>query len=182
MDTRISWDEYFIIQAKIAALRSGCNSRPTGAVIVRQNRTICTGYNGPMPGESHCTDQGDSWCYRRHFGVSDVDKYNFCKSTHAEANAIAQAARFGIITEGASIYSTLAPCYVCTKLLSSAGIRRVYFEFEYKSASPQRDDHWKGALNFFEEWKQVKLSPAAIIQAMSNIQHITSIRKLEATE
>ena len=94
---RPDWHEYFMLIAKIVALRSGCNSRPTGAVIVKDKRILATGYNGPMPGAWHCTDKGSTYCFRREKGIPDIDKYNFCRASHAEANAIAQAARFGIL-------------------------------------------------------------------------------------
>ena len=66
---RPPWDEYFMLLAKIVALRSGCNSRPTGAIIVKDKRILATGYNGPMPGAWHCTDHGPNYCFRREKGI-----------------------------------------------------------------------------------------------------------------
>jgi dCMP deaminase len=184
---RPSWHEYFMLIAKIVSSRSTCNSRPTGAVIVKDNHILATGYNGAMPGAPHCIDQvspdGDLYCYRRARGIPDVDKYNFCKATHAEANAIAQAARLGIGIEGATLYSTLAPCFVCLKLIATARIRGVYYEHIYESITPERDLFWQDAVreSGLEIYKQLIISPEAYDYILADIKGITSRRRTEAT-
>jgi dCMP deaminase len=145
MNVRPSWNEYFMLMAKIAATRSTCLSRPTGAVIVNDKQILATGYNGSMPGVEHCSEEGK--CYRRGSGASDAGKYDNCRSIHAEANAIAQAAKHGISVKDSSIYVTLYPCYVCTKLLASAGIKKVYYEYEYRSPDELRDKLWEEAIH-----------------------------------
>jgi dCMP deaminase len=144
---RPSWDEYFMLIAKLVSTRSTCNSRPTGAVLVKDRQILATGYNGSMPGAPHCTDQtmpdGSPYCHRRALQVPDADKYNFCRASHAEANAIAQAARHGVAIKGASLYVTLEPCYVCIKLLATAQIDKVFFELGYDSTDASRDRYWR---------------------------------------
>ena len=181
---RPSWHEYFMLLAKIVALRSGCNSRPSGAVIVKDKRILATGYNGPMPGAWHCIDRGPGYCFRREKGIPDIDKYNFCRATHAEANAIAQAARFGISVEGAALYCTLAPCYVCLKLIASAGIKEVYYEYDYGSRDFERDRFWREAIEEagLEAFCQVKVSPEVLAQLEELLPYPTSKRRLPATE
>ncbi|WP_038041945.1 deoxycytidylate deaminase [Thermodesulfobacterium hveragerdense] len=181
---RPSWHEYFMVIAKMVALRSGCNSRPTGAVIVKDKRILATGYNGPMPGAWHCTDKGPTYCFRREKGIPDIDKYNFCRATHAEANAIAQAARFGISVEGASLYCTLAPCYVCLKLIASAGIKEVYYEYDYESRDFERDLFWKEAIKEagIKVFKQVIVSEETIKALSTILPYPTSQRRLQPTE
>ena len=181
---RPPWPEYFMLLAKMVALRSGCNSRPSGAVIVKDKRILATGYNGPMPGAWHCTDRGPGYCFRRDKGIPDIDKYNFCRATHAEANAIAQAARFGISVEGAELYCTLAPCYVCLKLIASAGIKRVYFEYDYESRDFARDRFWREAIAEagLEEFRQVTVSEETLKALSEILPYPTSRRRLEATE
>jgi len=181
---RPDWHEYFMLIAKMVALRSGCNSRPTGAVIVKDKRILATGYNGPMPGAWHCTDKGRGYCFRREKGIPDIDKYNFCRSTHAEANAIAQAAKFGISVEGASLYCTLAPCYVCLKLLASAGIKEVYYEYDYESRDFERDEFWKTAIKEakIEVFKQIKVSEETLKALEEILPYPTSKRRLPPTE
>jgi len=181
---RPDWHEYFMLIAKIVALRSGCNSRPTGAVIVKDKRILATGYNGPMPGAWHCTDKGSKYCFRREKGIPDIDKYNFCRSTHAEANAIAQAAKLGISVEGASIYCTLAPCYVCLKLLASAGIKEIYYEYDYESRDFERDEFWKTAIKEagIKVFKQIKISEKTLKALEEILPYPTSKRRLPPTD
>ncbi len=181
---RAPWHEYFMLLAKMVALRSGCNSRPSGAVIVKDKRILATGYNGPMPGAWHCTDRGPGYCFRREKGIPDIDKYNYCRATHAEANAIAQAARFGISVEGASLYCTLAPCYVCLKLIASAGIKEVYYEYDYGSRDFERDQFWQEAIREagLRVFKQIKVSPEVLAQLEEILPYPTSRRRLPPTD
>lgn len=184
---RPSWHEYFMLMAKMVSTRSTCSSRPTGAVIVKDKQILCTGYNGAVPGAPHCTDMrepdGGPFCFRRHVNAPDVDKYNFCRSSHAEANAVAQAARFGVALAGATVYCTLAPCYVCLKLLVTAGVRRIYYEAAYESASPERDEFWKKAVrdSGVEVFEQVVIQAEMLDQAKSALEFPTSRRRLAPT-
>ena len=130
---RPSWHEYFMMVAKLVSVRSTCNSRKIGAAIVRHNRVLATGYNGAVHGAPHCIDRGPDFCLRRSIGAHDADKCSSCISSHAEVNAIDQAARFGIPLDGASLYCTLEPCNWCFKQLIQAGIREIYFEEPYNS-------------------------------------------------
>jgi dCMP deaminase len=184
---RPNWNEYFMLIAKIVSTRSTCNSRPTGAVIVKENHILSTGYNGAMPGAPHCSDQPDwegrPFCFRRAHGVPDIDKYNFCKASHAEANAIAQAAKYGIAIDGATLYTTLAPCYVCLKLVATSRIRGVYYEHAYESSTPQRDAFWQQAVREagLEIYEQLIISPDTYKYILTDIQDITSRRRRKAT-
>jgi dCMP deaminase len=116
--------------AKLAATRSTCLAFPVGAVIVKNKQVVATGYNGPPSGSTHCTTQG--FCYP---GLSSCDESKAMPSraVHAEANAIAQAAKHGIATDGACIYVTLEPCLSCLKLIISAGIQEVFYETLFNS-------------------------------------------------
>jgi dCMP deaminase len=119
---RISWDQYFMAQSHLLALRSTCTRLTVGATIVRDKRIIAGGYNGSIAGGDHCIDKG---CY-----VID----NHCVRTiHAEMNALLQCAKFGVPTTGAEIYVTHFPCLQCCKALIQAGIKTVYFAEDYKN-------------------------------------------------
>lgn len=119
---RISWNEYFMAQSELLALRSTCTRLAVGATIVRDKRIIAGGYNGSIAGGVHCIDEG---CY-----VID----NHCVRTiHAEMNAILQCAKFGVPTAGADIYVTHFPCLQCCKAIVQAGIKTVYYELDYKN-------------------------------------------------
>ncbi|MFC0557991.1 ComE operon protein 2 [Halalkalibacter alkalisediminis] len=121
---RISWDQYFMAQSHLLALRSTCTRLMVGATIVREKRIIAGGYNGSVSGGAHCIDDG---CY-----VVD----NHCiRTIHAEVNALLQCAKFGVPTEGAEIYVTHFPCVNCTKAIIQAGIKSVYYATDYKNHS-----------------------------------------------
>ncbi|HAY21773.1 MAG TPA: CMP deaminase [Desulfobacterales bacterium] len=182
---RPSWDEYFMLIAKLVSTRSTCNSRPTGAVLVKDRQILATGYNGSMPGAPHCTDQtmpdGSPYCHRRALQVADSDKYNFCRASHAEANAIAQAARHGVAIKGASLYVTLEPCYVCLKLLATAQIDRVYFELGYDSKDADRDSYWRRQAVWeagFSVYQQLVISSETLANVVPALSEITSRRRL----
>lgn len=176
---RPSWDEYFMLLAKLAASRSTCLSRPTGAIITKDKRVLSTGYNGSMPGVPHCIDEGI--CYRRKINASDDGKYDFCRSIHAEANAIAQAAKLGVDINGSTVYATLMPCYVCTKLMASAGIKKVYFELKYESINAERDQLWTEAISGAGiEFEQLTLPQSVIDLILPFMSKVTSERRLES--
>jgi len=125
---RPSWDEYFMLQAELAKLRSNCITRRVGAVIVRDNRQIATGYNGTPPGIRNCHEGGCERCQQRIEGlIASGKSLERCICNHAEANAIMHCAIMGIEasgTRGAILYTTYVPCLECTKMAITIGIRR----------------------------------------------------------
>ena len=127
---RPNWDEYFMLQAELAKLRSNCMTRQVGAVIVRNHRQLATGYNGTPPGIKNCFEGG---CKRCQSGAS-LDR---CLCNHAEANAIMHCAILGIEAgiEGAILYTTFVPCLECTKMAITIGIRK----FVCLDAYPETD-------------------------------------------
>lgn len=180
---RPSWHEYFMMLAKMVSVRSTCNSRKVGAVIVRNNRILATGYNGAVHGAPHCIDRGPDFCMRRSIGAHDADKYNYCISSHAEVNAIDQAARFGIPLEGAVLYCTLEPCNWCFKQLIQAGIREIYFEHIYESKNKEFDLYWRQVMESDENirvFQQVTISDDARDMVI-DVLHGVSTRHLPAT-
>jgi dCMP deaminase len=116
---RVPWDVYFMNIAEVVASRSTCPRKYVGAVIVRDKTILSTGYNGSIRGMPHCADSG-------HMMEND-----HCVATiHAEANAIIQAAKNGVVIDGATIYVTASPCWSCFKMIANGGIRRIcYGEF-----------------------------------------------------
>jgi dCMP deaminase len=180
---RPSWHEYFLMLAKLVSVRSTCNSRKIGAVIVRNNRILATGYNGAVHGAPHCIDRGPDFCLRRSIGAHDADKYNYCLSSHAEVNAVDQAARFGISLEDAVLYCTLEPCNWCFKQLIQAGIREIYFEHTYDSKNKEFDVYWRGIMESHEGirvFQQVAVSPQAL-EMVFQVLSGSSVRKMPAT-
>ncbi len=125
---RPNWDEYFMEMAMVAKKRSTCMRRQVGAVIVKDNRILATGYNGAPKGIRHC---GETGCLRENLNIPSGERHELCKGLHAEQNAIIQAAVFGSAIEGGTIYTTLSPCILCTKMLINSGIKRIVLRDEY---------------------------------------------------
>ena len=128
MDTRPSWYDYFLQLAKDVSMRSNCSRRKVGAVIVKDNHIVATGYNGTPAKTTNCFDGGCPRCNSDHKTGEKLDE---CLCVHAEQNAICQAACYGISIENSSIYVTISPCLTCAKLIINAGIREVVYGGDY---------------------------------------------------
>lgn len=125
---RASWDTYFLRIAEQVATRATCDRKHVGAVIVSATRNILsTGYNGSIPGTPHCDEVGHMMQFDHERGMESC-----VRTVHAEANAIAQAAKHGTSVEGGTIYTTASPCWPCFKLIASAGIGRIVFGELYR--------------------------------------------------
>ncbi len=120
---RISWDEYFMEMAKLAATRSTCLRRKVGAVIVKDRHVVATGYNGAPKGILHCDERGG--CLREKLKVPSGERHELCIALHAEQNAIIQAATLAQSIEGGIMYVTHQPCSICAKMIINAGISKV---------------------------------------------------------
>lgn len=129
MADRISWDEYFMEMAELAAKRSTCLRRQVGAVVVQDRHVIATGYNGAPSGVPHCTDMGR--CYREEHHIPSGERHELCRALHAEQNAIIQAATLAQSIEGATMYITTQPCIICAKMIINAGIKRIVVKEGY---------------------------------------------------
>ena len=125
------WDSRFMEIAEVVATWSSCfqENRRVGAVIVRNNRIITTGYNGAPAGILPCRDRGE--CLRRTLNIPSGTQAQLCYAIHAEQNALIQAAKLGISIDGATLYCTHQPCVICSKLLINAGIARVLYKHPY---------------------------------------------------
>jgi dCMP deaminase len=126
--SRPSWDEYFMKIAQVAALRSNCVKRKVAAVIVRDKRVISTGYNGTPRGTKNCYEGG---CPRCNNLADSGTKLDECLCSHGEENSITQAAYHGVSVKDATLYTTFAPCLMCTKMIINAGIREVVYNKDY---------------------------------------------------
>lgn len=127
-ENRKTWDEYFIAIAKLVSERSTCLRRKVGAILVRDKRILCTGYNGAPHGLPHCAQVG---CLRDKLKIPEGERIEICRGIHAEQNALVQAAAFGINVSGATLYCTHSPCITCSKMLINAGIREFVIANEY---------------------------------------------------
>lgn len=125
---RPSWDEYFMDITKVVATRSTCLRRQVGAVIVKGKRLLTSGYNGAPQGLPHCGEVG---CLREELAIPSGERHELCRGTHAEQNAIVQAALYGVAIDGATLYCTHQPCSGCTKMIINAGIQRIVYLTAY---------------------------------------------------
>ena len=112
--------------AEIMAKRSTCLRRKVGAVLVKDNHIIATGYNGAPAGLEHCKH-----CLREAENVPSGQRHELCRAVHAEQNVIIQAALHGASTAGAELYVTDSPCSICAKMIINAGIKKVVFKGSY---------------------------------------------------
>jgi len=129
---RPSWDEYFLKMAETACLRSTCLRARFGAVLVKKQTMISTGYNGAAAGVRSCLERGE--CVRDRLQIPRGENYEICHSVHAEANAIIRAS-FELMDD-ATLYIFGAqqdgprsgmPCFMCWRMIFNAGIGRVVF-------------------------------------------------------
>ena len=131
---RISKDEYYLGIAREVARRSTCYRRSIGALIVRDDQIVSTGYAGAPRKTRASTEHG--FCLRDKMGIPHGQRYELCRSVHAEQNAIINAARAGVSLLGGDMYIfgsvpesgaviNAFPCFICKKMLINAGLVRV---------------------------------------------------------
>ena len=118
---RTNWEEYFMNIAKQVASRSTCDRKHVGAIITRDKTILSTGYNGSIRGMPHCDE------------IGHIMENDHCVATiHAEANAVLQAAKNGVMIDGAEVFITASPCWICFKMLANTGIKKIYYGEFYR--------------------------------------------------
>lgn len=144
---RPKWDDYFMAIARIIATRSTCDRLRAGAVLVKDNRIISTGYNGAPPALPHCDGP------EGHL----MEEGHCIRTIHGEHNALLQAAKIpGASTEGSTLYSTYGPCMHCSKYVVACGVKRVVFGKIYRAE--QAIDYLRNAgvqVDIYEEKEDV---------------------------
>lgn len=123
---RTDIDTYFMKIARLVSERSTCIKQQVGAVLVKDKHIIATGYNGAPTRIPHCTKET---CLR--LNSKSLEESHLCRGTHAEQNAIIQAAYHGTSTAGSLIYTTHFPCMSCVKIIINAGVEEIFYEKEY---------------------------------------------------
>ena len=138
--------EHYLNRAGVAAERSTCLRRRIGAVIVKDDVEISSGYVGSPRGTEHCIDTGK--CLRKELGIPPGERYELCRSVHAEQNAIINAARAGVSIVGGELYiyserikgqyregsgetsRIYGPCIICAKMIINSGLAAVHMREE----------------------------------------------------
>jgi len=134
---RPSWDEYFLKIVELVGSRGTCDRGRSGCVITKDKRILATGYVGSPAGLDHCDDIGHEMHTVIH---EDGNKTQHCiRTSHAELNAIANAARFGVPLEGATLYCHMTSCYTCAKMIINAGIKRVVCNMDYHAGERSKE-------------------------------------------
>ncbi len=134
---RPTWDEYFMNIAQTVATRATCDRGRSGCCIARDKRILVTGYVGSPMNCAHCDEAGHEMHAVRH---ADGHETQHCiRTTHAEQNAICQAALLGISLKGSELYCKMTPCYVCAKMIINCGIKRVVCEQDYHAGGRSKE-------------------------------------------
>ena len=120
---------YYLDIAEAVTGRGTCLRRNFGAVIVKNDTIISTGYVGAPRGRANCNEL--HYCTREKLQVPRGERYELCRSVHAEQNAIIQAAKLGVNIDGSTLYCTHQPCILCAKMIVNAGIVRVVYHSGY---------------------------------------------------
>lgn len=119
----------------LVAKRSTCIRRQVGAILVKDKRILATGYNGAPSGIAHCQDVG---CLREKGNIPSGERHELCRGSHAEQNAIVQAATYGIPIKDAILFCTNLPCSICIKMIINAGINTIFYEEGYPDALSEK--------------------------------------------
>ena len=140
---RVDKTNYYLDIAQTVAERGTCLRRNFGAIIVKNDAIIATGYNGAPRGRVNCSDLGE--CMREKLGVPKGQRYELCRSVHAEANCIISAPRTETLgsalylacldAKTGELYGEVEPCSMCKRLIINAGIEKVFVRYsptEYK--------------------------------------------------
>jgi len=143
---RPSWDEYFMNITEMVGSRGSCDRGRAGCVITRNKRIISTGYVGSPVGLPHCDEVGHEMHTVTH---ADGSTSRHCiRTTHAEQNAICEAARLGIALDGGTLYCKMTPCYTCAKMIINAGIKKVVCAQDYHGGARSKEIFKEGGIEF----------------------------------
>jgi dCMP deaminase len=156
---RPSKEEYYLNIAREVLERSTCTRSKFGAVLVKDDQIISTGYNGAPRKTMDCMERGN--CLRKELNIPSGHRYELCRSVHAEQNAVINAARSGVsllgadlfllgkkVADGENEYIKALPCFICKKMVINAGIKKVITQ----------DENGKVAIfdviKWAQEWKE----------------------------
>lgn len=170
--TRPSWDDYFMAICKIVATRATCDRLRAGAVLVKENRIISSGYNGSPPGLAHCDEVGHL-----------MEEGHCVRTIHADHNVILQAAVIpGGSTKGSTLYLKFSPCIHCCKYIVAAGVKRVVIGKIYRNS--QSIDYLREAgllVDIYQENPEVNrfLAQEVLVQEVEDTRAKEGVVKLK---
>lgn len=138
-------DDYFLRIVEVVASRSTCDRGKPGCIIVQDKNILCTGYAGSPRGIAHCDEIGH-----------EMENDSCVRTTHAEANAICQAAKNGVKINMATLYCSMTPCYNCAKQIINAGILRVVAAQDYHKSEKSKNIFGQSGVSLVIVNKEVK--------------------------
>ena len=172
---RPSKQEYLMLLALAARTRADCLGRRVGAVVVRDDRVLSTGYNGTPIGMPNCTEGGCHRCLNRQTELYPEGRgYDLCVCVHAEQNALLAAARFGQSTLGATLHTTMRPCFGCLKEALQAGIVAVHYLSDWSSGDGEDQEslntQYAALRSRFSEFAKVEVPLAALHPLLAELE------------
>jgi dCMP deaminase len=150
--------EYFMGIAIAVRERANCLGSRVGAVLAIQDRVVATGYNGTPEGMTNCDEGGCQRCANRGKVYPSGTGYDICICVHAEQNALLSAARFGNAVQGAVLYSTMRPCFGCTKELLQAKVDSVYYLHDWAPPEGRLQEEYKRLQDEFSAMRQIEMN------------------------
>lgn len=159
-----TWEEYYLGIAKQVCKKSTCLRNRYGAVIVRDNQIISTGYCGAPRKTKDCAEHG--FCFREEKNIPSKQQYEQCRSVHAEMNAIINAARAGVSLFQGDIYiygenaktnetKDAFPCFLCKKMIINAGLEKVI-------CSTDEEIKTYNVIDWVKEWQKKDILERAV--------------------
>jgi dCMP deaminase len=178
-DPRWARHDFYMRLALVVESGAKCLGSHVGAVIVRDNRVLGSGYNGTPAGYPNCTE-AERGCKRCAIRIEQPEAgiagklYDICLCVHAEQNAMLTAARFGMALDGAILYTTVQPCFNCLKELMQVRITGVIFQREWQARHPDYAwvsteyerlvEHYRSSGNLFARLAQKEERPAVQLE------------------
>lgn len=142
--------------------KANCIGNRVGAILIRDGRVISTGYNAVPEGMKSCTEGGCLRCSRAE-EFPTGSGYDLCICTHAESNCILAAARFGIAVMDTVVYTTMAPCFTCSRELLNTQVKRVVYlhQWQPNDADPKlakmKQEEYQKLISHFNEFKCIDI-------------------------
>ena len=160
LSARPNVDQYMMGIAEAVKARANCQGSRIGALLVLEGRIVSTGYNGTPSDMTNCDEGGCERCANPEQYPSGTG-YDVCICVHAEQNALLAAARFGIAVEGAILYSTMRPCFGCTKELLQARVKGVLYRKDWRHPDRElRSEYEKLQARFSDGVKELPTDQA----------------------
>lgn len=182
---RPSKDEYYLGLAKSVCRRATCTKVEFGAVIIREDQVVATGYNGSPRGTKSSQEHG--FCLRKQLGIPSGHRYEICRSVHAEQNAIINAARSGTSLLGGDIYIygkiqgigdkslpiDAFPCFICKKMLINCGLKRVICSLKDGKYKAFKVSDWVG------DWRKGDIIDDKFQYGMTTPTYVKGIKSIK---